>query len=293
MEFKLWDRLPPGARRALVWAGAGTVIVLTVLSAGSPVREDRNRERDLVKNVFSDINTREVGVDSLAASVDLLRQREEALRGELRDIRHEMELIRKNAGILGAVQDPEKADARLKELEDIISEFRVIKSLLPKRLREMRKEEGAPASGDTGPGLPDSGTAGSGSSAGCYGENCPGGSPASGSFSGDSEPDQEGEPVPDIREEFVFEEIPPAEPARFSRAAPAPEPRPRRQIRRISGGDWKYSHSVEAKTAPGTVRAIPAGEPRFPGIPRPRSPPADVPENLPGGDRSIFRPALS
>ena len=237
MEFKLWDRLPPGARRALVWAGAGTVIVLTVLSAGSPVREDRNRERDLVKNVFSDINTREVGVDSLAASVDLLRQREEALRGELRDIRHEMELIRKNAGILGAAQDPEKADARLKELEDIISEFRVIKSLLPKRLREMRKEEGAPASGDTGPGLPDSGTAGSGSSAGCYGENCPGGSPASGSISGDSEPDQEGEQVPDIREEFVFEEIPPAEPARFSRAAPAPEPRPRRQIRRISGGE--------------------------------------------------------
>ena len=259
MDHKLWDRLPPGARRALVWAGAGAVIVLTVLSAGSPAREERNRDRDTVKNVFSDINTREVGVDSLAASVDLLRQREDTLRGELRDIRHEMELIRKNAGLLGVPQDPERIDARMRELDEIISEFRVIKSLLPKRLRELRKEELAGAAGDGG-SVSDPGTANPGdpSESGapeCYGENCPGSSsatvPASGVPAGDPDltPGSEASAEPDIREEFVFEEIPPAGGTRISRAAP--EPRPKRQIRRISGSEAGDSRSRKGDSGHG------------------------------------------
>ncbi len=95
MDMKFLENLSPGMKRMLTWAGAAAVIGLLALTLGGQNPRERHRDRETVKNVFSDINTREVGVDSLAASVDLIRQREDLLRGELREMRREMDLIRK------------------------------------------------------------------------------------------------------------------------------------------------------------------------------------------------------
>ena len=242
MDMKFLENLSPGMKRMLTWAGAAAVIGLLALTLGGQSPRERHRERETVKNVFSDINTREVGVDSLAASVDLMRQREDLLRGELREMRREMDLIRKNAGLLGGGgQDPEKITARLKEIDDMLNEFRVIKSLLPRRLRELRKEDAA-REGEEAPAGDSSGNSRTGESlsdsrdpevpeGACFGENCPG-DPET--LSRDTV--QEGSPSHDIREEFVFEEIPNALPR-------PPKPQAKKQIRRIGSSGTPASPS--------------------------------------------------
>lgn len=285
MDMKFLENLSPGMKRMLTWAGAAAVIGLLALTLGGQNPRERHRDRETVKNVFSDINTREVGVDSLAASVDLMRQREDLLRGELREMRREMDLIRKNAGLLGGGgQDPEKITARLKEIDDMLNEFRVIKSLLPKRLRELRKEDAAREGEEALAG--DSSVSGRGEDnspdsrdslvpeGACFGENCPGDPDM---LSRDSA--QGGSPSHDIREEFVFEEIP-LEPPK-----PSPQYKPpvKRQIRRIGGSGSPGSASSGASygNASGNSGSAKAAAKKVPGDPSGRS----------SGKRQVYLPA--
>ena len=285
MDMKFLENLSPSMKRMLTWAGAAAVIGLLALTLGGQSPRERHRDRETVKNVFSDINTREVGVDSLAASVDLMRQREDLLRGELREMRREMDLIRKNAGLLGGGgQDPEKITARLKEIDDMLNEFRVIKSMLPKRLRELRKEDAARDGEDASAGDSNVSSRGeddapisrdSGVPEGaCFGENCPGDAEA---LSRDLA--QDGAPSHDIREEFVFEEIP------LESQKPSPQYKPpvKKQIRRIGGSGSPGSASSGASygNASGNSGSAKAAAKKVPGDPSGRS----------SGKRQVYLPA--
>lgn len=127
--------LTPKIKRLLVWTIAGTVIVCLALLASPSDKERRNDDERTVKHVLTDFNTRELGVDSLASGIKLLHTREDALRREIASLRKELELLKKSAGIFAEGKDP-ALESRLKTADDLISELKLIRSLLPKTLRQ-------------------------------------------------------------------------------------------------------------------------------------------------------------
>lgn len=132
-------KLPPKMKRLLVWLGAGAAVSGLALMAG-PNNSTNDRDKDkTVKHVLTDFNTRELGVDSLASGIKLLHAREDALRREIASIHKEMELLKKSAGLIAQGRDP-GLESRLKTADELISELKLIRSLLPKNLRVNRLE---------------------------------------------------------------------------------------------------------------------------------------------------------
>lgn len=132
-------KLPPKMKRLLVWLGAGAAVSGLALMAG-PNNSTNDRDKDkTVKHVLTDFNTRELGVDSLASGIKLLHAREDALRREIASLHKEMELLKKSAGLIAEGRDP-GLESRLKTADELISELKLIRSLLPKNLRANRLE---------------------------------------------------------------------------------------------------------------------------------------------------------
>ena len=66
------DNLNPKYRKWLIWGGSLGLVISTiaVLSPSSPDRKIKKDEE--IKHVFTDFDTRKVGVDSLAANIKIL-----------------------------------------------------------------------------------------------------------------------------------------------------------------------------------------------------------------------------
>ncbi len=126
----------PKLKKVLIWGGA-ILVVVSIVSIVTPNTNNRTNKADsTVKHVLTDFNTREIGVDSLASSIKLLHSRDDVIRRELNDLKRELELIRKNAGLLNADDNlSPQISVKLKEIDEMLNEFKVIRSLLPKNLR--------------------------------------------------------------------------------------------------------------------------------------------------------------
>lgn len=139
------DKITPKQKRLLVWLIGGGIIILVVTLFNPEDRARAKRDNPVVKHVLTDFNTREIGVDSIAANLKLVHDREERLSKELSSLRKELELIRKNAGLLNP-NGSEHVDfaSKFKEMQELINEFKVIKALLPKNLTAKPEEVARP-----------------------------------------------------------------------------------------------------------------------------------------------------
>ncbi len=143
----MFEKITPKQKRLLVWC-VGIVILVLIVMLVNPADKAKNRREDnVVKHVLTDMNTREIGVDSIAANLKLVHEREEKLDRELQSMRRELELIRKNAGLLkvNGLNDTD-LNIKLKEMQDLISEFRMIKTMLPKNIAQQQKDNNANSS---------------------------------------------------------------------------------------------------------------------------------------------------
>lgn len=143
----MFSKLSPKLKRVLTLSlGIGVIIFIVVVFNPSIDTKKKNNER-LIKHVLTDFNTREVGVESLAAHLKLLQKQNQDYHSQLEKVKKELELIKKNAELLNLNNPDNPAiTAKLSEMQDSINEFKVIKSILPKSLlvqkeSELKKEE--------------------------------------------------------------------------------------------------------------------------------------------------------
>jgi conjugal transfer pilus assembly protein TraB len=94
-----WEQLSPGVQRSLS-VGAIGLGVLVVIAIFAPAGDDgrrSDRRQETIRHVLTDANTREIGVDSLAASVRVLSGRNEELRKEVDRLKRDMQNQRSRA----------------------------------------------------------------------------------------------------------------------------------------------------------------------------------------------------
>ena len=80
-----WEQMSPNMKRGLSVAGiAGGLILMVMVFSPNPDDGSSSRNRqETIRHILTDTNTRDVGVDSLAANVKLLSERNEQLRREV------------------------------------------------------------------------------------------------------------------------------------------------------------------------------------------------------------------
>lgn len=118
-----WEQLSPNMKRGLAVGGiAGGLIVMVMLFSPSPDDGSASRNRqETIRHILTDTNTRDVGVDSLAASVKLLGERNDQLRREVERLRRDVDNGRLGGG---SPSVPREVNA---ELERLRSEVEGIK----------------------------------------------------------------------------------------------------------------------------------------------------------------------
>jgi len=126
-----WHGLPPTAKR-WVAVGGGLAVIVSVVALLTPdnMSAKRARERqdkEVIRNIITDADTRKVGIDSLSAAMQLLRRQNDDVKkhverlerelaeaqkntdrranDEARRLREEIEQVRSNAG-RGAIPSP-------------------------------------------------------------------------------------------------------------------------------------------------------------------------------------------
>ena len=121
-----WEQLPPGLQRALS-VGAIGLGVLVVISVFAPAVDDgggSDRRQETIRHVLTDANTREVGVDSLAASVRILTGRNDELRKEVDRLKRDMA----NQRSRGAVREDSEVQREIARLQTQVAELSVAPS---------------------------------------------------------------------------------------------------------------------------------------------------------------------
>ena len=134
------DNLNPKYRKWLIWGGSLGLVISTiaVLSPSSPDRKIKKDEE--IKHVFTDFDTRKVGVDSLAANIKILYSANNELGREISSLKHQLELLQKNAGLLRLNgEDYSPNDDLLREIRSLKEEITLIKSVLPGEFRNFQK----------------------------------------------------------------------------------------------------------------------------------------------------------
>lgn len=122
-----WEQLPPGLQRALS-VGAIGLAVLVVISVFAPAVDDgggSDRRQETIRHVLTDANTREVGVDSLAASVRILTGRNDELRKEVDRLKRDMA----NQRSRGAAREDSEVQREIARLQTRVAELSVAPSL--------------------------------------------------------------------------------------------------------------------------------------------------------------------
>lgn len=98
MIQNLWDGLDPNKKRWIVVAGGTLALVGVVALFSSDTKEEKTLTRqDTIKNVLTDKNTREVGIDALAADVKMVSRENADLKKELERVRTELGKTRTGA----------------------------------------------------------------------------------------------------------------------------------------------------------------------------------------------------
>lgn len=139
-EYHMLDNLNPKYRKWLIWGGSLGLVISTiaVLSPSSPDRKIKKDEE--IKHVFTDFDTRKVGVDSLAANIKILYSANNELGREISSLKHQLELLQKNAGLLRINgEDYSPNDDLLREIRSLKEEITLIKSVLPGEFRNFQK----------------------------------------------------------------------------------------------------------------------------------------------------------
>lgn len=118
-----WEQLSPNMKRGLAMGGiAGGLVLMVMLFSPGPDDGSGSRNRqETIRHILTDTNTRDVGVDSLAASVKLLGERNDQLRREVERLRRDVDNGRLGGG---SPSVPREVNA---ELERLRSEVEGIK----------------------------------------------------------------------------------------------------------------------------------------------------------------------
>lgn len=136
----MFEKLSPKAKRLLMFT-LGIGFIFLVVSIFSPENENSRHEKEkTVKHVLTDFNTRELGVDSIAANLKLMYSKNKELEDELSRVRKELEVIKKNSTLLNSPENP-KLKAKISEMENLINEYKIIKGMLPKFLKKEQLRE--------------------------------------------------------------------------------------------------------------------------------------------------------
>lgn len=88
-----WEQMSPNIKRGLSVAGiAGGLILMVMVFSPNPDDGSSSLNRqETIRHILTDTNTRDVGVDSLAANVKLLSERNEQLRREVERLRRDVD----------------------------------------------------------------------------------------------------------------------------------------------------------------------------------------------------------
>jgi conjugal transfer pilus assembly protein TraB len=93
-------RLPPRARQILTLGGAAAAVLGVVyLGVSSQEQVHRQSSDNVIKNVLTDKNTREMTIDSMAAEMRRLVKENAGLRREIEVLKDEVDRKDYNAGI--------------------------------------------------------------------------------------------------------------------------------------------------------------------------------------------------
>lgn len=93
-----WERLSPTNKR-IVAVGGGLALLLGVIaifSGGGEERERRGPDRDTVRHVLTDRDTRDVSIDGLAAQIKIAKGQNDDLRQELDSMRRMLQRTERN-----------------------------------------------------------------------------------------------------------------------------------------------------------------------------------------------------
>ena len=148
MMRERWEQLPPGLQRALS-VGAIGLGVLVVISVFAPAVDDgagSDRRQETIRHVLTDANTREVGVDSLAASVRILTGRNDELRKEVDRLKRDMA----NQCSRGAAREGSEVQREIARLQTQVAELSVAPSLALQVLGSGESGVPVPAAADAG-----------------------------------------------------------------------------------------------------------------------------------------------
>ncbi|EHK7541299.1 conjugal transfer protein TraB [Vibrio cholerae] len=117
-----WEQMSPNMKRGLSVAGiAGGLILMVMVFSPNPDDGSSSRNRqETIRHILTDTNTRDVGVDSLAANVKLLNERNEQLRREVERLRRDVDSGRLSPGSPSIPSEVNAELARLRaELDDV------------------------------------------------------------------------------------------------------------------------------------------------------------------------------
>lgn len=117
-----WEQMSPNMKRGLSVAGiAGGLILMVMVFSPNPDDGSSSRNRqETIRHILTDTNTRDVGVDSLAANVKLLSERNEQLRREVERLRRDVDSGRLSSGSPSIPSEVNAELARLRaELDDV------------------------------------------------------------------------------------------------------------------------------------------------------------------------------
>ncbi len=118
-----WEHMHPSIKRGLsiVAILLGLIVVVLLFSPATDNEGGDTYRQATIKHILTDTNTREVGLDSLAANVKRLSDRNEFLRREVERLRRDLESSRSNSTVAAI---PSDVQSKLTQLRDDIARLR-------------------------------------------------------------------------------------------------------------------------------------------------------------------------
>ena len=120
-----WDQLSPNLKRGIsvVSIIGGLAVLVLVFSPNPDEGNDSRNRQETIRHILTDTNTRDVGLDSLAANVKLLSDRNDQLRREVERLRREVSTNRSgsNTSEISIQLNDELAQLRA-ELDEVRSQ---------------------------------------------------------------------------------------------------------------------------------------------------------------------------
>ncbi|WP_196481600.1 TraB/VirB10 family protein [Aeromonas hydrophila] len=152
---QFWSELDPKKKRWIAVSGGVFALfsVVTVFS-GAPEKGEPRGRQETIKNVLTDKNTREIGIDSLSADVKMVSRENADIKKALERINSQLEQNKQKAG---KDADVDRELSRLRQdLEQLAKQNAELAELAKKEERD--KARGKDAAGDEQASAPSSAT---------------------------------------------------------------------------------------------------------------------------------------